>query len=102
MVQAFRIHAIIESAKAIEKAFKQKYQEIMKGDYHRELYKDSEARALIEACKKVGIKYIYCSKENLKLELMGRKVIQDLMDVFWEGASQNGKMESTSHAKFMI
>jgi dGTPase len=91
MAQAFRVFVIIESAKAIEKAFKDKYKDSMKGSYHGELYKDSEASALIEACKKVGQKYIYCSKENLKLELMGRRVIQDLMDVFWEGASGSNK-----------
>ena len=91
MAQAFRIFAIIESAKAINRAFEEKYKDIMTGDYHGELYKDSKACALIKACKKVGQKYIYCSKETLKLELMGRRVIQDLMDVFWEGASEGSK-----------
>ena len=91
LAQAFRIYVIIESAKAIEKAFKEKYKDIMNGDYHDELYKDSKAGALIEACKKVGQNDIYCSKETLKLELMGRRVIQDLMDIFWEGASSKDK-----------
>ncbi len=91
MAQAFRVLVIIQSAKAIEKAFKEKYKDIMKGNYPNELYKDSEAGALIEACKKVGQKYIYCSKETLKLELMGRRVIHDLMDIFWEGALKGSK-----------
>lgn len=91
MAQAFRIYVIIESAKAIEKAFKEKYRDIMDGNYHGELYKDSKAGALIEACKKVGQNDIYCSKETLKLELMGRRVIQDLMDIFWEGALKGSK-----------
>jgi len=86
--QVFRVFVIIESAKAIEKAFKEKYKDVMDGNYHGELYKDSKAGALIEACKEVGIKYIYRSKETLKLELMGRRVIQDLMEIFWEGASK--------------
>jgi dGTPase len=93
MVQAFRVHVIIQSAKAIEEAFKDKYEDIMNGKYHGELYKNSKAGALIEACKAVGIKYIYCSKETLKLELMGRRVIHDLMDIFWEGASKGSKEE---------
>ena len=91
MAQAFRIHVIIQSAKAIEKAFKEKYKDIMNGNYPYELYKDSEAGALIKACKEVGLKYIYCSKETLKLELMGRQVIHGLMDIFWEGASKGSK-----------
>ena len=93
MTQAFRVYVIIQSAIAIEKAFKENYKDIMKGNYHKELYEDSEAGALIEACKKVGQKYIYCSNENLKLELMGRRVIHDLMDIFWEGASTGSKKE---------
>lgn len=86
MAQAFRVFVIIESAKAIEEAFKENYKDIMNGAYPNELYKDSKAGALIVACKEVGIKYIYCSKETLKLELMGRRVIHDLMDIFWKGA----------------
>jgi dGTPase len=93
MAQAFRVFVIIESAMAVEEAFKEKYKDIINGDYPDELYKDSEAGALIEACKKVGQKYIYCSKETLKLELMGRRVIHDLMDIFWEGASTGSKEE---------
>ena len=85
--QAFRIHFIIQTAIAIKEAFKENYDAIMNGTYHNELYKDSEAGALIEACKKVGQKYIYCAEDNLKLELMGRRIIHDLMDIFWEGAS---------------
>lgn len=88
MVQAFRVCVIIESAKAVQEAFQDNYDDIMKGNYHNELYKDSKARALIDACKKVGKEYIYCAKENLTLELMGRRVITDLMDIFWEGASK--------------
>ena len=88
MAQAFRVFVIIQAAKAIGKAFKNNYADIMNGTYHNELYKDSEAGASIKACKEVGIKYIYRSNETLKLELMGRWVIHDLMDIFWEGASK--------------
>ncbi len=93
MAQSFRIHVIIESAKAIQEAFKANYEKIMNGDYPNELFEDSKAGALITACKEVGQKYIYCSKETLKLELMGRRIIHDLMDVFWEGASKGSKEE---------
>ena len=99
MVQAFRVHVIIESAKAIQEAFKANYEEIMLGDYHNELFEDSKAGALITACKKVGQKHIYCAKDTLKLELMGRRVIHDLMDVFWEGASKGDKEKKSFAAK---
>ncbi|MBL7152581.1 MAG: dNTP triphosphohydrolase [Phycisphaerae bacterium] len=93
MAQAFGIHVIIQSAKAIQQAFEDKYDDIMNGDYPGELFEDSGAAALIAACKNVGHKYIYCAKENLKLELMGRRVIHDLMDIFWEGASKGSATE---------
>ena len=99
MAQAFRIHVIIQSAKAIEQAFKEKYDDIINGNYHGELFKDSEAGALIKACKEVGQQYIYCSKDNLTLELMGRRIIHDLMDVFWEGALKGSKKKSKGFAR---
>jgi dGTPase len=37
--------------------------------------------------KSIGRSRIYCTPSNLKLELLGRRVIQDLMTLFWEGAS---------------
>jgi len=101
MVQAFRVCVIIESAKAIQEAFKTNYGKIMGGDYHNELYKDSKASALITACKKVGQNEIYCAKDNLKLELMGRRVIHDLMDIFWEGALRGEKDKKSFAGKIL-
>jgi len=91
MAQAFRVLVIIEAAKTVEKAFRDRYADIISGNYHGELYKDSEAASLIKTCKRVGQQHIYCSKETLKLELMGRRIIHDLMDLFWEGASEGSK-----------
>lgn len=59
MAQAFQIMAIGESVYAVIETFKEKYEDIMSGNYHNELYKDSEAFLLIETCKKVGQKYVY-------------------------------------------
>jgi dGTPase len=41
----------------------------------------------VELLKTIGRMHIYGTHSNLKLELLGRKVIQDLMTLFWEGAS---------------
>jgi dGTPase len=72
--------------------FKNDYDQIMEGKYDSELIAElpSEVRGLIKACKKVGSKFVYPSQSTLKLELMGRRVIHDLMDVFWEGAQRCG------------
>ena len=38
--------------------------------------------------KGIGRTKIYCTPSNLKLELLGRKVIKDLLSLFWEGARE--------------
>ncbi len=88
LVQYFRVLAIGEIVTASAKAFMDNYEEIMEGNYHKELVQDSSAAALIEACRKINLERVYRSDETLKLELMGRKVIQDLLDIYWEGAEQ--------------
>lgn len=86
MAQAFRTFAIAEAVHAALEAYKARYPQIMKGEYHGELLKGSEASGLIAACKKIGGERVYVSEETLKLELSGRKVIHDLMDLFWSAA----------------
>ncbi len=88
MAQAFQVYAIGESVYAVIETFKEKYKDIMSGNYHNELFEDSKACSLIKACKKAGRNYVYCAKQNLLLEIMARRVIHDLMDIFWEGASK--------------
>ncbi len=88
MAQAFQVYAIGESVHAVIETFKEKYEDIMGGNYHKELFEDSKANSLIKACKKAGTDYVYCAKQNLILEVMARRVIHDLMGIFWEGASK--------------
>lgn len=88
LVQYFRVRAIGTIVTASANAFTDHYDEIIQGDYHGELVKDSTAWPLVKACRKINQERVYCSDETLKLELMGRKVIQDLLDIYWEGAEQ--------------
>jgi dGTPase len=85
--QAFRIFAIGMLVPSVVDAFKANYKKIMSGEYHGELVKDCLAKTLVSACKTIGGKYIYSSAETTRLEVMGRCIIHDLMNVFWEGAS---------------
>jgi len=87
IVQYFRVRAIGQIIMAAAKAFLKHHDAIMEGDYHGELVEDSDAAALVKACRNVNRSRVYCSEETLKLELMGRKMIWDLMDIFWEGAA---------------
>jgi dGTPase len=86
MAQAFRIHAISEMAIATKEVFSKRYEAIMNGSYDEQLLMDSasEAKCLVEACKKFARNHLYSSSEILKLEVRGRRVIHDLMDLFWE------------------
>lgn len=83
---AFRTAAISTSVTAVVEQFKNSYGDIMASNYTGELVRDCAAWPLVEALKTIGREQVYCTPSNLKLELMGRKVICDLMDVFWEGA----------------
>jgi dGTPase len=85
LIQYFRVRAIGNVVTACAKAFLDHYDEIMEGAYHGELVKDSGAFRFVKACSKLNRSRVYCSDETLKLELMGRKIIWDLMDLFWEG-----------------
>ena len=85
---AFRTSVIGIMVKSTIKEFQGRYDLIMKGLYRSELVKDCTAWPLIEKLKGLGKARVYCTPSNLKLELMGRHVISDLMDVFWEGARE--------------
>lgn len=88
LIQYFRVRAIGHIVTSAAKAFISNYDRIMDGDYHGELIEDSKAKPLVDACRGLNRSRVYCSAETLKLELMGRRIIWDLMDVFWEGARQ--------------
>jgi dGTPase len=68
--------------------FTKRYQEIMQGSYQGELVADGECAAFVKVLKAIGASRIYCTHSTLKLELMGRTIINDLMDIFWEGAEK--------------
>lgn len=85
-VSAFRTAAIATLVPSVLAAFKDRYDAIMDGRYKGELIEDCDAAPLVKCLKKIGRDRVYCTPPTLKLELMGRKVIGDLMDIFWEGA----------------
>jgi dGTPase len=60
----------------------------MDGTYSDELLYDSDAGPLAAACKNVALKDVYSSPKILKREVMGRKIIHDLMDLYWEAAKR--------------
>lgn len=86
MAIAFRTFAIAQMVVASFQIFEENYTDIMQGHYHNELLYQSKAGPLARICKQLGFKYVYVSNQTVKLELMGRKVINDLLDFYWEAA----------------
>jgi dGTPase len=86
MAAAFRTAAIGVMVGAAFKVFQRQYEAIMQGQYEGALLSNSEANDLSECLRKLGRTRVYPTRSTLTLELMGRKVIADLMDLFWEGA----------------
>ncbi|HEY3839061.1 MAG TPA: dNTP triphosphohydrolase, partial [Bryobacteraceae bacterium] len=91
--QAFRTRLMARLIPAVLNEFQNSYEPIMVGDYEHELVRQSEAAVLYNACKEVVKRKIFSSSEVLRLEIMGRKVIHDLLDLYWEGVSPAARDE---------
>ncbi len=85
---AFRTVAIARLVKSAIEGFVKNADSIQAGDFHSELLHDCTEADLLKRCKDIGRRHVYCSKPNLRLEVMGKKVIHDLMDVFWAAACE--------------
>jgi len=83
---AFRTYGIIHMANASVSAFKTHYEQIMNGNHSTSLLKSSEVAPLVKACKDIAEHHVYSAPQILKLEIMGRTVIWDLLDIYWEAA----------------
>ena len=83
---AFRTGAISVGVLGAFDSFKENYLAIMSGTHLTELVAHSSITKLVEGLKKIGQDLVYPNKSTIKLELMGRRVINDLMTLFWEGA----------------
>jgi dGTPase len=83
---AFRTAAIGVMTDAVIVTFQKLYQAIMNGTHDGDLLDESEAKELSACLREIGQTSVYPTRNTLTLELMGRHVIHNLMDIFWEGA----------------
>jgi len=91
--QAFRTNLMSRLIPAALDEFQASYKAIMTGEYGHELVKRSRLGGLYVACKEVVKRHIFCSPEVLRLEIMGRRVIHDLLDLYWEGVAPEQRDE---------
>ncbi|MBN1512071.1 MAG: dNTP triphosphohydrolase [Phycisphaerae bacterium] len=86
--QMFRVYGASCIVEGAAQSFLANYEAIMDGAFGKELLAADEAgggRLLVKVCKKVGREHVYSTRQNIELELRGRKVIQDLLDLLWLG-----------------
>ena len=85
--QAFRVNAISAMVRAVVKIFEERYDDIMRGTYHKELLYDPDcgAATFVKACKSLLRETVFREPDVLRLEARGREVIHGLMNLFWEG-----------------
>jgi dGTPase len=84
----FRTAAIREHVRAVVDEFIGQYRKIMAGQYHGELVEDGNTGDFVQTCKRIAADEVFTSSDILRLETMGRRVIHDLMDFFWEGVNE--------------
>lgn len=98
---AFRTASIAILVPDAVATFKKHYNDIMAGSYTGEVVSDGDCKAYVKTLKKIGRSRIYCTSSTLKLELMGREIIHDLLDLYWEGAealSTDGTVQTKNFA----
>ena len=88
LASAFRTAAISVMVRAASNVFRARYSEIIEGRYRLALFDDPDfdAKDLASRLRSICTDHVYRTRTTLLLEVMGRQVIGDLMEIFWEGA----------------
>ena len=86
--QVFRTFAIGAMLMEAKKAFFQNYDAIMRGDFDDALIPSSAASRLSKACTDLAKRDVFTSEGILQLEVMGYRIIHDLLGLFWDAVSK--------------
>ena len=81
-VQNLKIILQVIFIEEVKNTFFNNYDKIMNGTFEGGLLENSKAKGIVDACKDISYKYIFCNNEILSLELIGDRVISDLLDLF--------------------
>jgi dGTPase len=85
LAACLRTAVISKLVDAADTEFRKRFDAIAKGEFSKELLDCSEGRNVVQQLKRL-IKPVFASREVTSLELMGKHVLWELMDVYWEGA----------------
>ncbi len=97
-VQNFKIFVQQIMIEAVIEAFKENYNNIMQGKFDGDLLSSSDASELRQELSNIARKYCFSSEEVLTLELVGDKVITDLLNMFI-GAVVSGENQNKTKTK---
>ncbi|WP_082673016.1 deoxyguanosinetriphosphate triphosphohydrolase [Paenibacillus senegalimassiliensis] len=81
-VQNFKVVAQGIMINAVVESFKDNYDSIMEGTFEGDLLEKSSAKELKRILKNISIEYCYKNSEVLTLELVGDRVLTDLLNLF--------------------
>lgn len=99
-VELFRTSVISTVVRESVKEFVNGYDSIMSGRYESEVTANSKAGTLVKACKSFTKERVFSTNSDiLRLEIMARKVIHDLMDIFWGAWNRNERKPSGKYGK---
>ena len=95
-IQGIMIFAVVES-------FKTNYHQIMSGEFDGDLLSTSSANEIADDLRNLAFKYVFSNKEVLTLELVGDRVISDLLSLFIEAVTNvNGLEKSKSKHEKLV
>lgn len=90
--QVFRTLVISHVVESVSRCFIDNREAIMSGGYDRELVAECDASALVKACKRYARDHVFPTEPILRLEVRGRRVIQDLLTLFWDAIESEDKL----------
>ena len=82
--QIMRTKLIGVGIDSVSAAFHKRYDEIMDGEFSDDLAGVCSVSDLIAALKMAGRERVYNMASTLKLEVAGRHILHDLLDLYWE------------------
>lgn len=99
-IQDIRIKLHQKLFHSIIKAFMDNYDKIMNGTFNKELIVVSEAKELRECLKNITEKYLFSNKDVITKEIMGKKIISELVTLYADGLFKIRKTNEKNYIKF--
>jgi dGTPase len=87
-MQRFRANTITIMVAAVQRTFRERYQQIIAGTQSEDLISCSSVKTLADVLREFDLTHAYRHKSVLALELQGYNTISSLMDMLWEGITE--------------